>query len=116
MDKYFGKPWILTAAAAAATVTLMAGCASSGDTSSGSSSAGEFTIGFALSQSGNMAPFDMEPGNAALLRIKEINTAGGIKGKQIKTIVKDVRSDQGTVGTVATELLSQGIDLLRHSL
>jgi branched-chain amino acid transport system substrate-binding protein len=112
MSKYFGKPWILTAAAAAATVTFMAGCASSGDTSSGPSSTGEFTIGFALSQSGNMAPFDMEPGNAALLHIEEINAAGGIKGKQIKTIVKDVRSDQGTVGTVATELLSQGIDLL----
>jgi branched-chain amino acid transport system substrate-binding protein len=59
-----------------------------------------------------MAPFDVEPGNAALLKIDEINKAGGINGKKIKAIVKDVRSDQATVGTVATELIADGINLL----
>ncbi|MEV8252875.1 ABC transporter substrate-binding protein [Rhodoglobus sp. NPDC076762] len=97
---------------AISTIALVAlsGCAAGGD--SGGGDADEIVIGMALSQSGNMAPFDVEPGNAALLKIDEINAAGGINGKQIRAVVKDVRSDQATVGTVATELISDGIDLL----
>lgn len=90
-------------------IVALSGCAAGGDSSS---DADEIVIGMALSQSGNMAPFDVEPGNAALLKIDEINEAGGINGKQIRAIVKDVRSDQATVGTVATELISEGIDIL----
>ncbi|WP_198020143.1 ABC transporter substrate-binding protein [Nocardioides sp. J54] len=89
----------------------MLATACSGSDDSGSD-ADEIVIGFALSQSGNMAPFDVEPGNAALLRVKEINDAGGIDGKKIKVISKDVRSSPDTVGTAATELISEGIDLL----
>lgn len=95
-------------AAAAGTLLLTAACSPSSDADSGD----EIVIGFALSQSGNMAPFDVEPGNAAKLRIAEINADGGIDGKKIKVISKDVRSDPDTVGTAATELVAQGIDLL----
>jgi branched-chain amino acid transport system substrate-binding protein len=72
----------------------------------------EIVIGFALSQSGSMAPFDQEPGNAALLRIDEINAAGGIDGKSLTPVVKDVRSNPETVGIATTELLGQGVDVL----
>jgi len=102
------KARYLVAVGAIAAVTL-AGCSASADSGK---AADEIVIGLALSQSGNMAPFDVEPGNAALLKIEEINEAGGIDGKQIRAIVKDVRSDQATVGTVATELIGEGIDLL----
>ncbi|EAR25926.1 putative branched chain amino acid binding periplasmic abc transporter protein [marine actinobacterium PHSC20C1] len=90
-------------------VLALSACAAGGDSGD---DADEIVIGMALSQSGNMAPFDVEPGNAALLKIDEINAAGGINGMQVRAIVKDVRSDQATVGTVATELISAGIDLL----
>ncbi|WP_344057206.1 ABC transporter substrate-binding protein [Nocardioides hwasunensis] len=95
-----------------ASVLALSACGS--DSSDSGSDGGDdtFTIGFALSQSGNMAPFDVEPGNAAMLRIEQINEDGGIDGKQIKTVSKDVRSSPETVGTAATELISSGIDLL----
>ncbi|MGO4103336.1 ABC transporter substrate-binding protein [Leifsonia sp. YAF41] len=105
---------ILVTAGIAAALALSGCSATAGGDSGGGDGGGsdEILIGFALSQSGNMAPFDVEPGNAALLKIDEINKAGGINGKKIKAIVKDVRSDQATVGTVATELIDQGINLL----
>jgi branched-chain amino acid transport system substrate-binding protein len=107
---FSGRKAIL-AAAAAASLLVTAGCSDSGsDDASGDSDV--ITIGFALSQSGNMAPFDVEPGNAAMLRVKQINDDGGVDGKQIKTVTKDVRSDPDTVGTAATELVADGIDLL----
>lgn len=101
--------FMLGGALAVAALTLTS-CAA--DTGSGGESADEIVIGLALSQSGNMAPFDAEPGQAALLKIDEINEAGGVDGKQIRTILKDVRSDPATVGTVVTELISDGVDLI----
>lgn len=102
--------------AAGCSITLLAAAACSGSSttaaSSTDSSANEIVLGFALSQSGNMAPFDQEPGNAAMLRVKELNASGGINGKTIRVISKDVRSSPETVGTAATELIAQGINLL----
>lgn len=100
-----------SALTAAALTTLLVTAACGGGTDTGSDD-DAITIGFALSMSGNMAPFDVEPGNAAMLRIAEINADGGIDGVQIETVSKDVRSDPDTVGTAATELISEGIDLL----
>lgn len=102
----------LIAAGAAVVLLVVAGCGSSDSGQGGSADSDVVTLGFALSKSGNMAPFDVEPGNAARLRIEEINAAGGIDGKQIKIVSKDVRSDPDTVGTAATELIAEGIDLL----
>ncbi len=108
----FARPFsgrIALSALGVGTLVLTAACSGGSDAAEGGD---QLVVGFALSQSGNMAPFDVEPGNAALLRIKEINADGGIDGKPIKVISKDVRSDPDTVGTAATELISEGIDLL----
>jgi branched-chain amino acid transport system substrate-binding protein len=104
----FSKTLFLAAAGVVSVLALTSCSASSGN----NKTADGIVIGFALSQSGNMAPFDAEPGKAALLKIDEINKAGGIDGKHIKTIVKDVRSDAATVGTVVTELISSGVNLV----
>lgn len=99
-----------TLVAAAATLALVAaGC--SGD-SGGDGDDDTITVGFALSQSGNMAPFDAEPSRAAMLRVEQINADGGIDGRQIEVLTRDVRSDPDTVGTAATELIAEDIDLL----
>ncbi len=103
------------AAAAGATLALIvtAGCsASSGGEGGAGTADDELTIGFALSQSGNMAGFDAEPGAAAKLAVDQINAAGGIDGKQIRAIQKDVASDPETVGVVAQEFLQEGVDLI----
>ncbi|MEO3779798.1 ABC transporter substrate-binding protein [Micromonospora sp. B11E3] len=90
-------------------LTATAACS---DSSTDAAASDEIVIGFALSQSGNMAPFDVEPGNAALLRINQINANGGIAGKKIRAIVKDVRSNPDTVGTAATELIAEKVSLM----
>ncbi|TQK68453.1 ABC transporter substrate-binding protein [Nocardioides sp. SLBN-35] len=108
----FARPFsgrIALSALSVGTLVLTAACSGGSDAADGGD---QLVVGFALSQSGNMAPFDVEPGNAALLRIKEINADGGIDGKKIKVVSKDVRSDPDTVGTAATELIAEGIDLL----
>ncbi|OUZ11986.1 branched-chain amino acid ABC transporter substrate-binding protein [Aeromicrobium sp. PE09-221] len=103
-------PWKAAAAVVAtAAVTLLAAC---GGGSDDSSDADEIVIGFATSESGNMAPFDVEPTQAAMLRIDQINEEGGVDGKTIRTVTRDVRSSPETVGTAATELIGEGVDLL----
>lgn len=98
---------------ALALALVTAGCSDSDQGSGGSDGdSEEIVIGFALSQSGNMAPFDVEPGNAAMLRVQEINDSGGIDGRQIRVVSKDVRSSPDTVGTATTELISEGVDLI----
>lgn len=97
------------AVAAISALAFTTACSSNGG---GESSADELVIGMALSQSGNMAGYDSEPGEAALLAVDEINASGGVNGRQIRTIQKDVASDPETVGVVAQELIDQGIDLL----
>ncbi|WP_017792176.1 ABC transporter substrate-binding protein [Leucobacter salsicius] len=100
----------IVATGAALTLLVVAGCSSS--TGSSDDNAEGIKIGFALSQSGNMAGFDVEPGAAALLAVDEINAAGGIDGKKITVIQKDVASDPETVGVVAQEFLQDGVDII----
>lgn len=98
----------LAAAASAALVLASCGDGNGG----GDEDADEIVFGFALSQSGDMAPFDVEPGEAAMLRIEELNEEGGIGGREIRTISRDVQSNPETVGSAATELLAEDIDVL----
>lgn len=100
------------AIASAAALTMILSACSDADSDSGSGEGEEIVIGFALSQSGNMAPFDVEPGNAAMLRIDEINESGGVDGRMIRSVSRDVRSDPNAVGTATTELINEGVDLL----
>lgn len=117
--------WLAVSAVTLAVAIGVSSCSSDGqgsatDTTTGAeqttdgqgSTGDEFVIGLALSQSGNMAPFDVEPGNAAMLAIDQINADGGVNGTKIRAITKDVRSDPDTVGTVAAELISQKVNLL----
>lgn len=73
--------------------------------------ADEILIGLALSQSGNMAPFDVEPGISAHLAIDQINENGGIDGRTVRVIEKDVESNPETVGLATQELIDEGIDI-----
>lgn len=101
------------AVGASLAMLLAAGCSSSsnGDGDGGGDS-DEIVIGFALSQSGNMVGFDAEPGAAAMLAVDQINADGGINGKQIRAIQKDVASSAETVGVVAQEFLQEGVDII----
>lgn len=99
---------IAMAAAAAMALTACGGDGGNGDGGDDD----EIVLGFALSQSGDMAPFDLEPGEAAMLRVNELNEAGGIGGREIRTISRDVQSNPETVGSATTELLAEDVDAL----
>lgn len=99
------------AVGAAAALVFTAACSGGGGGEGGGES-DEIVMGFALSQSGNMAGFDAEPGAAAKLAVDQINADGGIDGKQIRVIEKDVASSPETVGVVVEEFLQEGVDLI----
>src|SRR5690606_29957567 len=69
-------------------------------------------IGFAIAQSGWMANYDIGPYRAAVLKIEEINAAGGLLGRQVEYRVIDTKTDQTLAGTAASELLDWGADIL----
>jgi len=95
-----------------AAAMLVAACGSDSEDSAGDGGGGAskdpIVIGMAIAASGPIAPYDVEAGEAARLRAKQINAEGGINGRELKMVVKDTRSDKPTGGNVATELAADG--------
>ena len=56
--------------------------------------ADEIVVGFATAASGFMQAYDKPAQDAALIRIDEINKAGGLLGKKIKAVFADTKTDQ----------------------
>ncbi len=69
-------------------------------------------LGFALAKSGLLAPYDLEPGQAAVLRAQEINAHGGVLGRPLKVIWENTQSDKALAATVADDLISKGASLI----
>ena len=65
-------------------------------------------IGMALAKTGPLSPYDGQPGNAFLLRLDEINKAGGVDGRKIETKWIDTKSDKTTAASAATQLIGDG--------
>lgn len=73
----------------------------------------EFTVGFAVSLSGYLAPYDAPTLEGAQLAIKDMNAGGGIAGKMpVAAIVKDVRSETAATQIAVQELLDAGADVI----
>jgi branched-chain amino acid transport system substrate-binding protein len=73
---------------------------------------GAITIGAVFNATGWMADYDQPPRSAALLKIKEVNAAGGVLGREVKLIELDGKSDPATVGNAALQLIDQGADVI----
>lgn len=69
-------------------------------------------IGFAIAESGWMANYDSAPFKAAVLKIEEINKAGGLLGRQIEYTVRDTKTEREGSATAGKELVDSGVDLL----
>src|SRR5262245_48519920 len=96
-------------AIAGAAVTLLA--LSAGltlSTALGSSSAGTILIGISAAKTGILAPYDLQAGQLFQMRIKQLDKAGGVLGKQIKVEWIDTKSDKPTAAANADELISKG--------
>jgi branched-chain amino acid transport system substrate-binding protein len=81
---------------------------SSGGGGGGGGSKGPIVIGMAVAKTGPLSPYDLQPGRAFLLRLKEINAAGGINGRKIEGKWVDTKSDKTLAASVATQLINDG--------
>ncbi|QBR04387.1 amino acid ABC transporter substrate-binding protein (plasmid) [Paraburkholderia pallida] len=70
------------------------------------------TIGFAIAQSGWVANYDSAPFKAAVLKIDEINKAGGLLGHHVDYKVIDTKTDRERSASAGAELVQSGVKLL----
>ena len=74
--------------------------------------ADEIVVGFATAASGFMQAYDKPAQDAAMIRIDEINKAGGLLGKKIKAVFADTKTDQAEGAKAGLAVLDQGADLV----
>jgi branched-chain amino acid transport system substrate-binding protein len=72
----------------------------------------DIVIGFANAKSGWVEAYDTPARRAALIRIDEINAAGGLMGRKIKVVETDTKSDRAQSAKAGLEALDKGADLL----
>src|SRR5690606_29120263 len=65
-----------------------------------------------IAESGWMSNYDQPPYRAAVMKIEEINAAGGLLGRQIEYSVMDTKTDQELAATVGQQFVADGIDFL----
>ena len=85
---------------------VSAAAACSGD----DSEAGPIKIGYAAAVTGELAAYDSPSG--VQCAIDRVNDSGGVLGRQLELVVKDMASDPVQAGTVGQELLDEGVALI----
>lgn len=108
------KSRCLSISAACLLAVGVGACGSSGSDSAtaGSKSTKPITIGFVIGKTGVLESYDTPAATAARYAIADINKAGGVDGRQIKTIQADMKSKPALAGTAATDVISKGADVL----
>lgn len=74
--------------------------------------ADDIVVGFATAESGWMQAYDQPAKSAALIRINEINQAGGLLGRQIKVVEADTKTDRAQSAKAGLQVLDEGADLV----
>ncbi|MGC4024263.1 MAG: ABC transporter substrate-binding protein [Mesorhizobium sp.] len=69
-------------------------------------------VGFATAESGFMEAYDKPAQDAAMIRIDEINAAGGLLGKQIEVIKADTKTDRAEGAKAGLTVIDGGADLV----
>lgn len=69
-------------------------------------------VGFAIAQSGWMQAYDMPAYRGALMRIKEINAAGGLLGRQVEALTRDTKTDRAEGVRAGQEMVDAEVDML----
>lgn len=72
----------------------------------------DIVVGFATGQSGFMQAYDEPATQAALMKIEELNAAGGLLGRQITTVFSDTKSDRAEGAKAGLEVIEAGADLV----
>ena len=97
-----------------ALVLLVLGVAACGDDEDdgGADSSEPITIGFVVGETGVLEAYDVPAMTMAEIAIDDINAEGGIDGRQVETVSADMKSKPELAGTAATDVISQGADVL----
>ncbi len=69
-------------------------------------------VGFATAESGFMQAYDKPAQDAAMIRIGEINAAGGLLGKQIEVVTADTKTDRAEGAKAGLTVVDAGADLV----
>jgi branched-chain amino acid transport system substrate-binding protein len=77
-----------------------------------SAAAADIVVGFADSKSGWMNAYSGPSAAAAKMKIKEINAAGGLLGRQIKVVDADAKTDQVQGTKAGQAVLAEGADMV----
>src|SRR6478735_6216593 len=72
----------------------------------------KIVVGFATAESGFMQAYDKPAQDAAMIRIDEINKAGGLLGKQIEIVAADTKTDRAEGAKAGLEVIDKGADLV----
>ncbi len=101
---------------------LASGCGSSsdGDSSSADTSSSDeasaggepIVVGAPIALTGWNAAYDGPPWAAFKLAAEKVNEEGGINGRKLEFIVRDMRSDTAQAGATANSVLDEGAELL----
>lgn len=82
------------------------------DSSSGGEGSAPITLGFAIGETGFMAAYDGPARTVAEYAIDDLNAKGGVDGREIKVVSADMKSKPELSGDAATEVLSEGADIV----
>lgn len=69
-------------------------------------------VGFATAETGFMQAYDKPAQDAAMIRIAEINAAGGLLGKEIEVVNADTKTDRAEGAKAGLSVIDQGADLV----
>ncbi len=69
-------------------------------------------VGFATAETGFMQGYDKPAQDAAMIRINEINEAGGLLGKQIEVVNADTKTDMAEGAKAGLSVVDAGADLV----
>lgn len=87
-----------------AATTCLAGAAMADD--------GRVVVGFATAETGFMQGYDKPAEDAAIIRIKEINEAGGLLGMQIEVVKADTKTDLSEGAKAGLSVVDEGADIV----
>jgi branched-chain amino acid transport system substrate-binding protein len=74
--------------------------------------ADDIVIGFATAESGWMVAYDQPSSRAALIRIDELNAAGGVLGRQLRPVFADTKTDRAQGAKAGASVLDEGAELV----
>jgi branched-chain amino acid transport system substrate-binding protein len=80
--------------------------------SSPQSNSTDYTIGFAIGQSGFMQGFDVPPMQAAQIAMSGINAKGGLLGRKLVSVSSDNHSDVNQSANAGIEVIDKGAQMM----